>query len=712
MANVYNSILRIPSASKFAFKAFSLKTTFPTVQYDLGANAYLQKRFISKRNRANKDSRRESLLASHSHKASRGLSIRKTKKNQIIKKFSEEFKAKRESIENIIENPIEKRYELAKTYRDRFNELKKKKVLGVGFTPARFQLYPIENESKTEIFNVLQKDNFGNIKKSLKMSEVRELLTKASFDDLYLDPKIVSAAKTFITQTCLDNKNSFSLHPDIKEAIENPKPTPIQTLAIPEILKLRDDKTKQTQSKAALLAAETGSGKTLAYLLPIIDILKKEESDMVAALRKSKSRAPDLLDALQKPEAEVNWAKFLFKERRPRVIIIVPTNELAKQTLQTCKKLCHSIKFNATMVDRTKGLKKNIQKTENSILDLVIGTPAFLKRCFYRGSIMSLANARYVIVDEADTIMDEQGHLEDTLALLKQIHFSNTSVAKNRFEKVLFVSATLPKTVVQRINELYPNIVNISTPNLHRVNPKIDTTNIDIARNFNGNKMNALTQVLSENNKDLRTIIFCNNVKSCIELYLQLAYMKLPVLLLTNNLKTSDDDSDNYKFENENNLDQNDNDDSFTENSNINKETSTSKKSRKDYKTFDYDQIDTVNLRKSALSIFNSDKPIPDYGEIKLPSHYIDRNYEPLHIENKNSKILITSDLGSRGLDTMNVDHVIMFDYPTTAINYIHRSGRVGRIVNRGKITTFIASKDRKNAQRIGLFLKSGFVIG
>ncbi|CRG99942.1 DEAD/DEAH box helicase, putative [Plasmodium relictum] len=42
--------------------------------------------------------------------------------------------------------------------------------------------------------------------------------------------------------------------------------------------------------------------------------------------------------------------------------------------------------------------------------------------------------------------------------------------------------------------------------------------------------------------------------------------------------------------------------------------------------------------------------------------------------------ILITTDLISRGIDTKNIDHVINFHFPSDAITYIHRLGKINRL--------------------------------
>lgn len=53
-------------------------------------------------------------------------------------------------------------------------------------------------------------------------------------------------------------------------------------------------------------------------------------------------------------------------------------------------------------------------------------------------------------------------------------------------------------------------------------------------------------------------------------------------------------------------------------------------------------------------------------------------------------KILVTTDLSSRGLDIPSVQLVINFHVPRIAEDYIHRIGRTARAGNRKSIITFI----------------------
>ncbi|KAK5008692.1 RNA helicase [Elasticomyces elasticus] len=55
------------------------------------------------------------------------------------------------------------------------------------------------------------------------------------------------------------------------------------------------------------------------------------------------------------------------------------------------------------------------------------------------------------------------------------------------------------------------------------------------------------------------------------------------------------------------------------------------------------------------------------------------------------------TDLGSRGIDTLLVRNVILFDVPHTTIDFIHRLGRVGRMGRRGRGVVLVGKSDRKD---------------
>ena len=68
------------------------------------------------------------------------------------------------------------------------------------------------------------------------------------------------------------------------------------------------------------------------------------------------------------------------------------------------------------------------------------------------------------------------------------------------------------------------------------------------------------------------------------------------------------------------------------------------------------------------------------------------------------SKILIATDVASRGLDIPTVDLVVNFDIPKVLSDYIHRVGRAGRAGRSGRSITFVTQHDVELVQEIEAF--------
>ena len=59
-------------------------------------------------------------------------------------------------------------------------------------------------------------------------------------------------------------------------------------------------------------------------------------------------------------------------------------------------------------------------------------------------------------------------------------------------------------------------------------------------------------------------------------------------------------------------------------------------------------------------------------------------------------KILCASDVAARGLDIPDVSHVLNYDVPSHAEDYVHRIGRTGRAGRKGDAVMFVAPRDSK----------------
>ncbi|MEI6421398.1 MAG: DEAD/DEAH box helicase [Lentisphaerota bacterium] len=67
----------------------------------------------------------------------------------------------------------------------------------------------------------------------------------------------------------------------------------------------------------------------------------------------------------------------------------------------------------------------------------------------------------------------------------------------------------------------------------------------------------------------------------------------------------------------------------------------------------------------------------------------------------KRLKIMVATDIAARGLDIESISHVINYDIPDTATNYIHRIGRTGRAERTGDAITLISAEDASEVRDI-----------
>lgn len=72
-----------------------------------------------------------------------------------------------------------------------------------------------------------------------------------------------------------------------------------------------------------------------------------------------------------------------------------------------------------------------------------------------------------------------------------------------------------------------------------------------------------------------------------------------------------------------------------------------------------------------------------------------------IDFKTKKLKILVATDILSRGIDIEDIDLVINYDVPHDGEDYIHRIGRTARAASEGTAYTFITDKDQGKFQKI-----------
>jgi len=64
-------------------------------------------------------------------------------------------------------------------------------------------------------------------------------------------------------------------------------------------------------------------------------------------------------------------------------------------------------------------------------------------------------------------------------------------------------------------------------------------------------------------------------------------------------------------------------------------------------------------------------------------------------------RILVATDVAARGIDVKHVAHVVNYDIPKVAEDFVHRIGRTGRASRKGIASTFASSAERSDLRKI-----------
>jgi ATP-dependent RNA helicase RhlE len=169
--------------------------------------------------------------------------------------------------------------------------------------------------------------------------------------------------------------------------------TPIQTQAIPTLLKGRD----------LLGIAQTGTGKTAAFMLPSIDRLTQSN---------------------KRPQP-----------RTCRMLVLAPTRELASQIAESARAYSHFSHMSVATVFGGTSIGKNRQDVSRGV-DILVATPGRLIDLIEQGYLM-LRGVEILVLDEADQMLD-LGFIHALKQIVKLLPEKRQS---------LFFSATMPKAI-------------------------------------------------------------------------------------------------------------------------------------------------------------------------------------------------------------------------------------------------------------------------
>lgn len=474
-------------------------------------------------------------------------------------------------------------------------------------------------------------------------------------------------------------------------------PTPIQRLAIPAILgpqvgnNARGRRTKKTATQTPprgmqpiLLAAETGSGKTLAYVLPVVDALKRAEMEEMEEKQEEEDVPPSSANYAPPPPIKDNPFALPSPDTphptsgRPRAIILVPTAELVSQVGQLLKSLSHTVKFRAAIISSSlSGTVIRNRLFSPAGIDILVSTPHLLQSiCESDPNV--LARVSHLVIDEADSLLDRS---------FSPITSSLIDRCAPSLHQLILCSATIPRSLDSFLHKRYPDVTRLVTPNLHAIPRRVQLSVVDIEKvPYQGNRDLACAQTIWDIGKEAseygeefekKIVVFVNEREKTVELTNYLKSKGISATALNR-------DSDERKLV--------DTLSAFTGSPSAPRRSSTS-------------SIPNPPSRPSTREETAAYSPSDLYepGQLSRPT------IQSL----KNTRVLVMTDIGSRGIDTLQVRHVVLYDVPHTSIDFIHRLGRVGRMGRRGRGIVLVGKGDRRDVVkevREGMFKGSALI--
>ncbi len=126
--------------------------------------------------------------------------------------------------------------------------------------------------------------------------------------------------------------------------------------------------------------------------------------------------------------------------------------------------------------------------------------------------------------------------------------------------------------------------------------------------------------------------------------------------------------------------------------------------------------ISVIVFSSTKVNVKNMEKELKRLGLSVAAIHsdleQKDREEVLRQFRSRNLKILVATDVLSRGIDIENISLVINFDVPGDAEDYVHRVGRTARAESKGEAITFITTLEMKKfndiEQLIGYEVEKG----
>ncbi|NGX51822.1 MAG: ATP-dependent RNA helicase DeaD [Candidatus Anoxychlamydiales bacterium] len=247
---------------------------------------------------------------------------------------------------------------------------------------------------------------------------------------------------------------NLNLHSKVIQAIEEMKyeiATPIQEQSIPEILNGKD----------LFACAQTGTGKTAAFFLPTLTKL------------------------MEKP----------LKGKGPRILVLVPTRELAMQVSKEATKFSKYLKMIKTVCIYGGVPYPQQRRDLHRPYEILVATPGRLIDHINSGRI-KFSRLETFILDEADRMLD-MGFIDDVRRIADAIETEH---------QTLLFSATLKKAIKSLVKDLLKDPVDITIP--------VDKENIEqrihTVRNLD-HKLELLDKVL--NDEEIKQAIIFTSTK-------------------------------------------------------------------------------------------------------------------------------------------------------------------------------------------------------